>query len=112
MRIDGDPGFHPGLPDSSQGPVQMPAGFFVDGQDVGTCVFESLDIAVGIHDHQVYVKRFLGMFLDGLDHRLAYCDIGNEHPVHHIDMEPVGLGIVNHFHGLLQVGEVGRKQRR
>ena len=74
------------------------------------CLVEFRDIALRIYNHQMHIQRFLRMRLDSPYHRLAYRDVGHENPVHHVDMEPIGLAAVESLDRMLQIAEIGRKQ--
>ena len=45
------------------------------------------------------------------EHRKAEGDVGNEHPVHNVEVEIVGIAIVEHVYVVVQPAEIGRKQR-
>jgi len=88
----------------------MGARLVVDGDDVGTGITEIVDIAAGVHNHQMDVEGFAGMFFDMFDNGLTETDIGHENAVHDIHMQPVALALVEHFDVALQIAEIGREQ--
>ena len=87
--------------------VDMVAGLIVEGDDVGACLGEGLEVFLRLHNHQVDVEGLLGFLLDGLHHGDAEGDVGHEAAVHHVAVEPVGLAAVDHLDVSFQVEEVG-----
>ena len=79
--------------DLLDGAVDMGASLVVEGDDVGACLGEGLEVFLRLHDHQVDVEGLLGFLLDGLHHGDAKGDVGHEAAVHHVAVEPVGLAI-------------------
>src|SRR5258706_8796502 len=65
-----------------------------------------------LHHHQVNVDRLVGQLAQRLDHVGAERDVGDEAPVHHIDMQPVGTRL-QHLRDLLrEPREVGGEHAR
>ena len=84
----------------------MGAGFGMHGDDLGTGIGESAQIGIGGRNHQMHVKGLRRQRPDGFDNIGAKADIGNEMPVHDIEMDQVGTSAVNGFHLFAQTGEV------
>ena len=79
----------------SDGALEMGQGFDVEAHPVRARVGEGVDVAVGVLDHQVDVQRQPGGAADRLDHRRADRDVGDEVPIHHVEVEerrPAALG--------------------
>src|SRR5712691_86778 len=72
---------------------------------------EGREIALRLDDHQMNIERLGGRAADGLQHGRADGDVGHEAAVHHIDMDPIGLGSVDGAHLLAQSGEIGSQYR-
>ena len=85
-------------------------GFQVETDHLRPHLGKALDVFFGMDDHQVYVHRFFRFLCNGLDDRKAERDIGHKGPVHHIQMEKVGIPI-HHFHIFFQMQKIGRKHR-
>jgi hypothetical protein len=98
---------HAGVVDGVKNAVEVCAGFIMDGEDIGASLLEIVHIAAGVHNHQVYVEGFLGVFFDVLDDGLTERDVGDKESIHHIDMQPVALGGVEHLDVALKIAEVG-----
>ena len=83
----------------------------VHGAAVGPGVAEGLEVAGRLGDHQVGVEEQVGMVPEGCHHGRADRQVGDEVPVHHIDVEPVGSrrDLVD---GVGQGPEVGGEDRR
>ena len=67
-------------------------GLQVDGEEIRPRLGKGLHIAHRLVDHQVHVQKHAGAFADGLHHRHANGEIGDEAAVHHIHVQPVGGG--------------------
>jgi hypothetical protein len=55
----------------------------------------------------MHVKRFFGVFAEGLHNGESERYIGNKHTVHHVQMKPIGLALVYHFNITPEIQEVG-----
>ncbi len=92
-------------------PVQVDRPFLVDDQRVGPGLGERRQVPVGLRDHQV---NFQGNRRHGPepahDHGPER-DIGDEVPVHDVDVNPVGAGRDGLGHLVGQMGHVGRQDR-
>ena len=95
--IEDHPGARAALPDQLDAPVQMDTGFHLHCHQIRPGLDEIRDIAVGVRDHQVDVEGQAGRTTDSFHHQGTHGDIGDEVPVHDVDMDPVGTGV---FHGL------------
>src|ERR1700761_6717958 len=81
-RVEGDAGFHAKAFYLLDIPVDMWAGFEVDGEPVGAGFSEGFRIAFRFFDHQVDVAGLCGGFADLLDDRQSETDVWNEPAVH------------------------------
>ena len=66
-----------------------------------------LNVIFRMLNHEVYVKGLGAHLAHGFEHRESERDVGHEDAVHHVEVKPVGLTLVNHFYVALQVNEVG-----
>ena len=112
MGIEHHTGLHTVGTDVLQTAVQVCAGLVVYGDILGGCIAQNIDIPVRVHYHQVYVQRFLCSFGYIADNRKSEGYVGNEYSVHHIQVDVVALGGVEHVNGLAQTGEVRGEYRR
>ena len=112
MGVEGDTGLGSELPDPGQGPVQVGAGLDVDDHDLAA----GIDIAgyelVGSDDHQVSLERNRHVGSAGGDDVGTEGQVGDEHPVHHVELDPVDPRFLEIDTLLAQTGEVGREDRR
>jgi hypothetical protein len=67
----------------------------MDDQVVGPGLCEIFEIAIGLDDHQMHVDGLRGCLAHRFDDNRADRDVRDKAPVHHIDMDPVGSGLVN-----------------
>ena len=78
---------------------------------VGAGVGEVLQVPPGLGHHEVTVEEERRVAAQRRHHGRPDGDIGDEVPVHHVDVEPVG-GLRHLPHLLGQQAEVGRQHRR
>ena len=103
-----------GVPGLSVTPAFLPsaASLYMHSDDIGAGFGEGLQIRIAGGDHQVHVKRLLGVPPERLHHVGAERNVGNEVAVHHVDMDPVGAGLVDRNDFLAKLGEIGSQNRR
>ena len=83
----------------------------MDGDDVGAGLGEGLEEGIDRRDHQMDVERLGGVRPQRLHHRRADGEVGDEMAVHHVDMDPVGAGLVDRADLLAEPGEIGGEDR-
>ena len=84
----------------------------MDDDPVGAGLGERLEVRVDRRDHQVRVETFCAVWPDRADELRPETDVGDEMPVHHVQMDPVGPGRVDGADLLAKPCEVGGKDRR
>jgi hypothetical protein len=109
MGIKGYTCHSSGLPDSLNRPVQMLTSFVMHSDHVSSGFAETVDIPVGIHDHEMHIHRLFRATLYMIQHREAEGNIRDEQAIHDIEMQPVGFTPVHHRYGFIKVKEVGGK---
>jgi hypothetical protein len=111
VRVQGYDGFHAEGLYLLDVPVEMAAGFEVDDQSVGAGFFKCFGIAFGFFDHEVDIADLGGSLSYLLDDRESETDIGNEPPIHDIEVQPVGFAFIDHFAFIFQPKKIGGQQR-
>ena len=91
--------------------MEVRPGLGMDGDDVGAGLGEGVEERVDRRDHQMDVERLGGVRAERLHHRRADREVGHEMAVHHVDVDPVGAGLVDRAHFLAEPGEVGGEDR-
>ena len=91
--------------------IQMTRRFIVDRNGVRAGLHECRHVALRVFDHEMDIQMQLGGFANRLDHRRADRQVRDEMPVHHVDVEEVGLG-ADPFDLGRQHRVVGRQDRR
>ena len=81
-------------------------------QVVGAGAREVLEVALGLHHHQVDVEWLRRRLAHGCDDQRAEADVGNEAAVHDVDMDPVGAGRVDRANLVGKAAQVSGKNRR
>ena len=109
MRIEGDSGFHTCFFDFLYRAVQVQTCLVVYVHHVCTERLQTGNKLLGLGNHKMYVERFFTEGDDRFDDREPERDVRNEHPVHYIEVQPIGLAAIYHFDIRLQVGEVCRQ---
>ena len=79
------------------------------GDDVAAGFRERGEIGIARLDHEMAVEGLIGTRPQRLDHRRAERDVGDEMPVHHVEMNPVGVRGDDVLDFLAELGEVGRR---
>jgi hypothetical protein len=102
------------VPDLGQHPVQVERRSRpgLDQQMVGAGLGEGGEVALRLDDHQMHVERLGRRSADGPQDDRAECDVGDEAPVHDIDVDPVGTRGIYGTNLLAEAREVGREDRR
>lgn len=108
LGVDGDPDLHSLLFYFLYRGMDVPFGFAMDGDRVASRVGEGVDVSDGVVDHQVGIEESVRVSSDGFDHRRSERYVGDEHPVHNIEVDPVRAGLVCPGDLLAESGEVCR----
>ena len=106
-RVEGNSCLHACCMNLLDGAVQMSAGLVVHVHHHGTELGSLLNVIFRVLYHKVDVEGLGAHLAYGFYHREAERDVGHEDTIHHIEVEPVGLTLVNHLYITLQVNEVG-----
>ena len=85
--------------------------FHMHRDDVGTGLGEGFEIGIARRDHQMHVKQLVAVRTQRLHDIRADGDVGHEMAIHHVDMDPVGPGLVDRAHLGAEIGEVGGEDR-
>lgn len=104
--VEGNATTHTRLVYLVDGAVEVGAGFVVDGHHIGTQVGNLTDVAFGAFNHQVDVEGLAASTGHGLQNRESKGDVRHKGAVHHIEVEPVGTGGIDHLHLVGKVEEV------
>src|SRR3546814_758740 len=83
----------------------------MDGDRVRARLGEGFEIRIDRRDHQMDVEGLAGVGAQRLHHRRADRDVGDEMPVHHVDMDPVGARAVDRAYFLSEFREIGGEDR-
>ena len=93
-RIERQSGDRPQAADFPQQRPRIVDRFDVDRQQVGPRLAESLQVAARFGNHQVNVQRQAGRTANGLDHGKAETDVGHEMPIHDVQVQDLGPGLL------------------
>jgi hypothetical protein len=83
----------------------------VQGDPVGPGLGQRRQQRLGVGHHEVAVEVAAGVGPQGGDHRRAEGEIGDEVPVHEVQVDPVG-GLLDQPDLIGELGEVGVQHRR
>lgn len=108
LRIDGDADLQSPLPDPIDCRMDVPFGFAVHRDGIASCIREGIDVSDRVVDHEVGIEELVRVSPDGLDDRRSERYVGHEHPVHNIQVDPIGAGLVCSGDLLAESGEVCR----
>jgi hypothetical protein len=84
----------------------------MNGQQIGAGVAVSLQVTLGIGDHQVHVEGKTGDPSDRLNDGDAKAQVGDEMPVHHVEMQDLRSRLLQTPDRRFKIAEIGRQQRR
>ena len=84
----------------------------MDGDDVGAGFGEGVEERIDGRDHQMDVERLLRVRPERLHDRGTDRQVRDEMAVHHVDMDPVGAGLVDRANLLAEPGEICREDGR
>src|SRR5438477_8118073 len=90
----------------------MGAGFCMHGDVIAARFRERFQIWVARRDHQMRVEDLFAVRTDRLDHIWPIGNVGDEMPIHHVEMDPVGAGRIDGADLLAQFGKIRRQDRR
>src|SRR5574344_606100 len=104
--IQGDTSLHASIMYLLYSTMKMHTGFVMDIHHHGTQITNLLDELLGLDNHQMYIQRFITYLRHRFHHRKTERDIGYEHSIHHIEMQPVGITTIYHIHLTSKVAEI------
>jgi hypothetical protein len=89
----------------------MPAGLVVDAHPVRAGVGKGLDEVVGILDHHVAIEGQVRGLAQRLYDRRTQRQVGDEVPVHYVDVDDRPAASLSSLDFLAETGEVRRQNR-
>ena len=102
----------PVVPDHLERVVQVLGRFRMHGNDIRPRCCKRRDLPLRLCDHQVRVEHAALRLAEGLDRIRSEGEVGNEHPIHHIEVNPMRSGLVNTGDFLAHRAKIGSQQRR
>ena len=108
--IQRNTGLHASIVNLLNGAMQMDRRLHVDVHHHGTKFGSLLNVTLGTVDHVVNVEGFGTCFGHRLKYRKAKGNVGNERAVHHVEVKPVGLTVVDHLDVAVEMKEIGSEQ--
>ena len=112
MRVERDAGQHSFVAYGLHHAMQVGTSLIVYIHHVRPEGFHLRDELFGRYNHQMHIQRLACVSGHGLHHRKTETNVGHKHPIHHIQMVPIGRTFVEHFDVALQIGEIRTEQRR
>jgi hypothetical protein len=109
VGIDGEAGAHALRFDEVKGRYGVFNCLEMETDGPSTCVTETLDIFLGMNDHEVDVEGVGAVLAHGLHEGETKGYVGHKNAVHDIDVKPIGFAAVDHFQIIGQVTKIGRK---
>ena len=110
-RVERDPGLGPELMDERDGAMEVRPGLGVDGDDVGAGLGEGGDEGIDRRNHQMDVEGERTVRPQRPDHLGTERKVGDEMPVHDVDVDAVGAGLGDRPHLLAELRVVRRQDR-
>ena len=79
----------------------------VEGHQVGPRLGEAGNVLFGLDNHQMDVEELARGLADGLQHGKSERDVGDEDPVHDVDVDEGGTALLDHANVPSEVHEIG-----
>ena len=113
IRVQGHAGLDPTVHDLPDQLVAVAPVCDLDmkREQIRARIQEGIRVAPGVVDHQVDVQRTAGHLLDRSHHRRSEGQVGHEVPVHHVQVQPIGPGLLDPAHLFSETGKVCGQQR-
>src|SRR3989344_5558420 len=84
-------------------------GFGVNRDMIGAGLSKTFNVAFGLFNHEMRVKRQLCETADGFDNEGPDRDVRDKMAVHHVDMKPIAARLFHFFDFGRQMREVSRQ---
>ena len=110
MRIERDGWTHTRLTDSTQRAVQVRAHLVVYVHNVDAELGKLVDELPRLDDHQMHVERLLTDGAYRLNDRKAKGKVWDKYTIHHVNVEPVALTLVDHRDLVGEMQEVSTEE--
>ena len=88
--------------------MEVGAGFGMHDDQLATRVDVTAQELVGVDHHEVSLESDSAVRARRRDDVRAEGEVGNEHTVHHVPLDPVHAGLAQFGHLVAEAGEVGR----
>lgn len=111
MRIEHDTSLHAQFVDMRHRTVQMHGCFEMEGNYVGACFAERLEISFGSGNHEMHVYQLVCGFSHSFHNRDTKRNVGDKNPIHYVNMNPFGKALVYHIYFPAKVQEIGCEKR-
>ena len=111
-RVERRAGLAAERPDHGQVLVEVGRRLDVERDPVGPGLVEQGHKGAGVLDHEVDVDGQAGFAADGRDELGAEGQVGHEMPVHDVDVDEIGPGLLGQPDGLAEPREIGGQDRR
>jgi hypothetical protein len=92
--------------------MQIVVAFPVNQKRIGTSFGKLFQVKVRVRNHQVGFQCQPSNWPEGLDDHRANRNVGHEMAIHHVDMNPIGTGLLRVRHLLAQTGKISGENRR
>ena len=92
------------------GAVQMCTRLGMHGHYLAARLAHSVYIVLRMYGHHVNIEHLAAQALGRLDDGKAKGYVRDKHPIHYVQVQPVGSAPVNHIELLGQLAKVGRQQ--
>ena len=92
--------------------MEVRPGLGVDGENVGPRLGEGVEELIDRRDHQMDVERLCRVRTQRLHDGGTDGEVRHKMAVHHVDMDPVGAGLIDCAHFFPELCEIGGEDRR
>ena len=101
---------HPPFPNRRQVPLHMDRRLRMEGEHAHAEVGVLGDVPLRLHHHEVHIEGRVGELPERLDERGPKREVGDEAPIHHIDVQPLRATGQGRFDLFTELSEIGREE--
>ena len=91
--------------------MQVRNVFLMDDDNICPCIDKVAYVPIRVFDHEMSFDQQIGVRTKRFDHHRSHRDVGDEMPVHHIDMNTLGAGDFRFFYCVFQIGKIRGQDR-
>ena len=105
-RLDGNTNFHSCILDTFYSTFQILTCLSMNGDGIRTTIYKILNVSFRLCHHKMNIKKHLGFFANGFDHRHTKRNAWYKISIHNINMEPFNSFVFKNFNLFAQTVKI------